>query len=63
MGEFKHDLIMHLRNTFSIIAEVEPDNYWHMDMLNDICKDLFKYRLFCLKWKLIAESIVDKCKS
>ena len=49
MGEFKHDLIMHLRNTFSIIAEVEPDNYWHMDMLNDICKDLFKYRLFCLK--------------
>ena len=38
MGEFKHDLIVHLKDTFSIIAEVDPDRYCHMDMLNDICK-------------------------
>ena len=37
MGEFKHDLIVHLKDTFSIIAEVDPDRYCHMDMLNDIC--------------------------
>ena len=38
MGEFKHDLIVHLKDTFSMIAEVDPDRYCHMDMLNDICK-------------------------
>ena len=38
MGEFKHDLIVHLKDTFSVIAEVDPDRYCHMDMLNDICK-------------------------
>ena len=37
MGEFKHDLIMHLKDRFSIIAEVDFDKYYHMDMLDDIC--------------------------
>ena len=37
MGEYKHDLIVHLKDTFSIIAKVDFDRYCHMDMLNDIC--------------------------
>ena len=47
MGEFKYDLIINLKDTFSIIAEENPNKYYHMDMLNDICKGLLKYRLFC----------------
>ncbi|KAL0016111.1 hypothetical protein SO802_003180 [Lithocarpus litseifolius] len=38
MGEFKHDLIVHLNDTFSIIAEVDPNKHCHRDMLNDISK-------------------------